>query len=274
MSLSAYIQGIRKVKIGTYNLSPIAIFNGGDVPDTTDWEGLPGVLSEGWINLMPWPEIASLVSGNGFIGYAFKSDGTFYSTNSYFGTNSETHPLKENIIDSTYVISLKYRASGAFLVYFYGVEQGTGHDIPSDIIGVFPANTGNAVHMTKRRKFVASNMELDELAQSIVFVQGPDFWLEIDEVRLYRLDNRRYISIQRVTEVGSTSYLIRGETTAAMVQLQIMTATGWEDYGDSQTGSVYLSYTQPPKRDEFRVKAWNVSGDYFYSNIFTAANYD
>ncbi|MBW6491959.1 MAG: phage tail protein [Lentimicrobium sp.] len=65
---------------------------------------------------------------------------------------------------------------------------------------------------------------------------------------------------------------IYGQTNAAFVQLQVPDiVTGWSDWGQAMSGSNYnagqaLTYTQPPKQTQFRVKAWSTPGKFVFSD--------
>lgn len=77
------------------------------------------------------------------------------------------------------------------------------------------------------------------------------------------------VAIEEITEVFPETR-VTGTTNAWNVKLQIWTGIMFVDYGQTMPGSVfnvhYLSYSQPPKVDFFRIKAWNQLGKYVYSD--------
>ncbi len=291
MSLSAYIQPVWHMKMGTgfkYG-EDSAIYNAGDTPLTTDWDH-PSPPADpipyGWDTFHsanpPSLEV-SVVTGNGFSGNAVRVEvieDIFMSLSSY---NME-HGLHEPIWKNTYLLEFSYRSNvpiipairdhniGGFDLRWFG-EFGT----------YLPANTGNAVKVRLRHTF---NDITTPWGNIIGFVwnsfhfRGVDpnledelKWMEIDGIRLWKLNKSPIIVIQEVEEIEDPlSNRIKGYTNVAHVQLQVLDGSDWVDYGTSQTGAYYneyhLLYTQPPKRNEFRVKAWNNVGTYFYSNVY------
>jgi hypothetical protein len=184
MSLSAYIQGIRKVKIGTVLPSNgiYVIYNGGDMitwASNDDWEDYDTGLASGWEDKegSGLTEF-SIVTGNGFVGNAQRAYNPYNAANS-LSLDRTTNPLINagNINGKTFVMSIQYRSSGT--LYWFFMDDSTG-DV---LAGTFPANTGNAIAGRTRTKFTTSMNAVGLYFQSA----GTNPWFEIDEVRLYRL---------------------------------------------------------------------------------------
>lgn len=100
---------------------------------------------------------------------------------------------------------------------------------------------------------------------------GPNYRDYSPRLRLPMVDVTPTISvnIEEISNVGLETR-VTGTTNAWNVKLQIWTGIMYVDYGETMPGSVfnvhYLSYLQPPKINNLRVKAWNEKGRYVYSD--------
>jgi hypothetical protein len=291
MSLSAYIQPVWYKKMGSdfaYG-NESAIYNAGDTPLTTDWvhpsapaKPIPYGWRSIWEDIFPEGHEVSVVTGNGFSGNAVRSEGTWGVALDLF-QQEEVLSLHEPIWQNTYLMEFSYRSNIPVAAHIAHIGYVGGFDLRffGPYGSYFPANTGNAAKVRIKHTFDVINTPYGNMHDFIIShigfyardinMDGVHKWMEIDGVRLWKLSKSPTIVIQEVVWGASTD-LIKGYTNLENVQLQILNSGVWEDYGSSQSGSyynsVYLSYTQPPKRNEFRVKAWNVVGTYFYSNIY------
>jgi hypothetical protein len=173
-------------------------------------------------------------------------------------------------ICSEYGVEYYFTENGPGAEYQFHLYFGLAGGLP--VSDPFEYGKGKGLTEIKRKNASASNFITRVYAFGSSRNLGPNYRNFSPRLRLPAVHITPDIFVTKGVEIQHfPSTYIYGQTNAAFVQLQVPVIEGWTDYGQPMAGAQFnagqgLTYTQPPKVDGFRVKAWNEAGKYVFSD--------
>ena len=200
--------------------------------------------------------------------------------NNYSGSLNETKTL--SFSEDTCLSALR-KICKEYGVEYYFVENPSGSEfrftLYFDNIGGQPVSQsfkygkGNGLIELKRKNASSANFVTRVIAFGSSKNLGPNYRGFSPRLRLPVTHVTPDIYVTKgVTIQDFPRTYIYGVTNALFVQIQIPDiASGWSDYGAPMSGTLFnsgqaLIYTQPPKVDQFRLKAWSVPDKFVFSD--------